>query len=243
MFTVANVLMLGKRVAGYTLFDSETLAFEERTPRETKQLIQSGDVNGLELDENGEIILASDDFFQNIMLKTGVGRYEPMIPQSNKFKMSDMYSLTQVIATGKDEELVYEVVSNKCARLPLKESTIRSLYSLGCLNGVMIMENTGMIEFGQKVQFILDPDGCDENEKPSVDWDDVAEFFCESPKEDMVAIVMSEETLEKISDEVSDVDSSGESLPESAEPEVAAPKKTTKSKASKAKKKEASTEQ
>lgn len=207
------------------------LAFEERTPREVRALIKNGAVNGLMLFED-EIVLDCDGFFQNIMCKVGVGRYEPMTTQSTKLKMADIFNLAQVIDNG--HELVYEVVSNRCQRLPLKEEAIRKLYNMGALNGCFIMENTGLIEFGKNVLFTIDRNGSDE--KTSVAWDDVAEFFDEPTGEDMVAVLMPEEAFEDISEEVAEIDTSVERVPEAAEAEAEAPKKATKPKGSKKKK-------
>ena len=113
------------------------LAFEERTPREVRALIKNGAVNGLMLFED-EIVLDCDGFFQNIMCKVGVGRYEPMTTQSTKLKMADIFNLAQVIDNG--HELVYEVVSNRCQRLPLKEEAIRKLYNMGAKRVVLARE-------------------------------------------------------------------------------------------------------
>ena len=57
MKTVACRIDLGyTRIAGYTLFDLETLEFQETTPKEVVDLMKSGKVNGLTFDDKGEIV-------------------------------------------------------------------------------------------------------------------------------------------------------------------------------------------
>lgn len=151
--TVVCQLALGyTRVSGYTLYDHESMAFEETTPRDVKYLIKSGVVNGLILDKEGNILPDEKGFnCKNLIVKSGVGNYRLLYPVSGMVNHG-MYALTKVADT--DDGLVYEVVSHQCARLPITESKLRALYQLGCLCGCWIKEGSGMIEFAKGVEFV-----------------------------------------------------------------------------------------
>ena len=151
--TVVCQLALGRtRVSGYTLYDHDSMAFEETTPRDVKRLIKDGVVNGLRLDKQGEILLDEKGFnCKNLLVKSGVGNYRPLVPSVGMLGHG-MFALTKVACT--DEGLVYEIVSNECARLPITEQKLRALYSIGCLCGCWINDASGMIEFANGVEMI-----------------------------------------------------------------------------------------
>lgn len=152
MKTLVCQLNLGRtRVAGYTLYDHETMAFEEITPRDVKYLIKEKQVNGLKLNKDEEIELDLEGFNAfNIPVKSGVGNYTLLKPAKG-IANYEMYSLTKVFDTDEDG-LVYEVVSTRCARLPMYESKIRDLYAHKCVIGLWIDER-GMIRFADGVDF------------------------------------------------------------------------------------------
>lgn len=151
--TVVCQLALGMtRVSGYTLYDHESMAFEETTPRDVKAPIRQGTVNGLVLDKEGNIQLDEAGFnCKNLLVKSGVGNYRPLKPASGLVSKGT-YGLTKVADT--DDGMVYEVVSHMCARLPITEQKIRALYQLGCLYGCWIDDKTGMIEFARGVEMV-----------------------------------------------------------------------------------------
>lgn len=151
--TVTCQLALGMtRVSGYTLYDHESMSFEETTPREVKRLIREGAVNGLILDETDEIQLDEEGFnCKNILVKSGVGNYRSL-KSGILAGGSSWYALTKVADT--DDGLIYEVVNNLCARLPLEERMIKSLYNLGSLVGCWVNNDTGMITFATGVEFV-----------------------------------------------------------------------------------------
>ena len=151
--TVVCQLALGMtRVSGYTLYDHESMAFEETTPRDVKALIRQGVVNGLVLDKENNIQLDEAGFnCKNLLVKSGVGNYRPMKPCSG-LASRGTYALTKVADT--DDGMVYEVVSHMCARIPVTEQKIRALYHLGCLYGCWIDEKTNMIEFAKGVEMV-----------------------------------------------------------------------------------------
>lgn len=77
MKTVACRIDLGyTRIAGYTLYDTESLEFQETTPKDVEKLIHGGKVNGLAFDGEGKVI---PDMYGwnlgNIKIKSGVGNY------------------------------------------------------------------------------------------------------------------------------------------------------------------------
>ena len=152
MKTVTCQLNLGKtRVAGYVLYDHRSMAFEETTPRDVKHLIKEKQLNGLKLDENEEIVLDGDGFNQqNIIIKSGVGNYHPMHDNLG-VSLNEMFALTKIADT--DTGMVYEVVTSRCARLPITEEKLRSLYELNCLTGCWITKE-GNIRIADGVDMI-----------------------------------------------------------------------------------------
>ena len=153
MRTVVARIQLGRtRIAGYTIYNSESLAFDELTPREVKYLIKDKQINGLKMTKDGEIILDLEGFNQhNLMIKSGVGNYWPMNPAEG-LAQHEMFSLTKVADT--DQGMVYEVVSTRCARLPITEAKLRSLYDVNCLVGCWINDKTGMIRLADGVEMV-----------------------------------------------------------------------------------------
>ncbi len=151
--TVVCQMTLGRtRVSGYTLYNSDSLAFEEFTPLEVKRLIRAEGVNGLMLTKTGEIELDEEGFNQrNLPVKSGVGKFR-LLREGTDTAATPYYALTKVADTP--EGLVYELVNNISARLPVKEKLVRALYTLNKLSGCWINDATGMIRFADGVEFI-----------------------------------------------------------------------------------------
>lgn len=151
--TVVCQMTLGRtRVSGYTLYNPDSLAFEEFTPLEVKRLIRTEGVNGLVLTKAGEIELDAEGFNQrNLPVKSGVGKFR-LLREGIDTATTPYYALTKVADTP--DGLVYELVNNISARLPVKEKLVRALYTLNRLSGCWINDATGMIRFADGVEFI-----------------------------------------------------------------------------------------
>ena len=152
MKTVACRLDLGlTRIAGFTLFDQDTLEFQETTPREVENLIRQGKVNGLKLDNMGVIDLDSDGWgLGNLKIKSAVGKFRDMFPE--KARGDKVYSVVRVIKID-DLEPVYETINNKCARVFYSEKQIISLAQFAWVGGVKITEDD-KIELCPGVKFV-----------------------------------------------------------------------------------------
>lgn len=136
MKTVVSRIDLGMtRIAGYTLYDEMSHEFLEVTPKEVKALISCGQVNGLKL-INGEIELDRESFnMSNLMVKSGVGKFRTLFPSSSMTNC--MYAVARVIQT--DNGNLYEIVSNKCARVTVAIEHLKMLMEIGYVAGVKML--------------------------------------------------------------------------------------------------------
>lgn len=140
MRTVCCRLDLGvTRIAGYTLYNENNHDFEETTPKAVKNLIIQGEVKGLKL-KNGEIEIDEEGFYiSNLIIKSSVGRYRPLYPTASI--VSCMYALVRVIIKT-DNETIYEIISNKCARLKFSTEQLKGLIEIGgYVAGVRMINN------------------------------------------------------------------------------------------------------
>ena len=133
MKTVISRIDLGMtRIAGYTIYNSETFEFLEKTPKETKELIKKGEVNGLKL-INGEIEMDKEEFNQrNLMIKTGVGKFRPLY--ENDSLVNCMYAVIRDIIY--DDREVFEIINNRCARTEVSKEKLKVLMEIGYVAGV-----------------------------------------------------------------------------------------------------------
>lgn len=148
--TVICRLDLGyTRISGFTLYDGSSKEFQEKTPKEVKELIKKGQVNGLKL-VNGEIELDKEGFNQqNLMIKTGVGKYRQLHEKDTLINC--MYAVVKVIKN--DKETVYEVINNRYARVKIIEDKLKVLYDIGgFIAGVIIEKNKIKICNGVEVE-------------------------------------------------------------------------------------------
>ncbi len=139
MKTIVCRLDLGvTRIAGYTLFDSETKEFQETTSRETEKLVRAGCVNGLVFDKNGLLVPDVEGWnLPNMKIKSGVGRYRDY--DTEKSRGDTVYSVVEVHTSP--EGKVYDVINNRCARVQYNEKQIRSLAEFAWVGGIRIGED------------------------------------------------------------------------------------------------------
>lgn len=135
--TAINRIDLGMtRIAGYTLYDEVSREFQETTPKEVKDLISRGQVNGLKL-VDGEIELDKDVFcMSNLMVKSAVGKYRTLYPTTSI--VNCMYAVVRVIET--DNGRLYEIINNKCARVKVTPEKLKILMEIGYVAGVKMGE-------------------------------------------------------------------------------------------------------
>jgi hypothetical protein len=138
MKTVISRIDLGLTwIAGYVLYDEDSREFQETTPKEVKALIIRGQVNGLKL-INSNIELDTDGFtIQNLMIKSGVGKYRALLPMKNM--MNCMYAVVRVI--DMDSGTLYETVSNKHARVKMTFDQLTTLMKVGYVAGVKLSDD------------------------------------------------------------------------------------------------------
>ena len=144
MKTVVCRIDLGyTRIAGYTLYDDSTMDFQETTPKEVMKLVTAGQVNGLTLNEAGEIIPDMDKWnLGNYKIKSAIGNYRNFDEHTEK--SGSVYSVVRAIDIA--DTRVYEVISNKCARIILNAEQLLGLCDLAWVGGIKANRDTGTIE-------------------------------------------------------------------------------------------------
>ncbi|GAB6152557.1 hypothetical protein JCM17380_13070 [Desulfosporosinus burensis] len=148
--TAINRIDLGMtRIAGWNLFDEVSRQFEETTPREVKDLIKRGLVNGLKLN-NGQIELDTDGFnMRNLKIKSAVGKFRTLYPADS---MMNMYAVVRVIETD-DGCKLYETISNKCDRKKITHERLNMMIEMGYyVAGVRLVEGKILICDGVTIQ-------------------------------------------------------------------------------------------
>lgn len=139
--TVICRIDLGKtRVAGYLIYYPETKEFLECTSLEVKRLIRNNELNGLMLE--GDEIVLDKDFNQNLMIRSGVGRYRAMYEDDMPARIR-MYAVTQMMVYGDYVEL--EVISNTCARLVMSSEHVAHLCKLGAVAGCKVDDKNNLL--------------------------------------------------------------------------------------------------
>lgn len=135
--TAVALLYAGyKRMAGILVYDPATKGFEEITVNVARQLVRQGEVNGLRWEDT---LCLEEAFNQmDIPVKTAVGKYRSFLESTEDVK--PMYSLVRVIDTDYRGRL-YEVVSNKCARLKMEEERLRKLTAITKVAGCIVSKN------------------------------------------------------------------------------------------------------
>ena len=129
MKTIICILRLGQtRICGYVLYEEANHEFQETTPMVTKELIIKGQVNGLKI-VNGNIELDEEGFnIRNLMIKSAVGKYRSLYPTAGMM-MSSMYAVVRVIEMN--NEKLYELISNKCAKFKFNYEQLKGLIEIG----------------------------------------------------------------------------------------------------------------
>lgn len=141
-----SVMMLGyTRLSGLVAFNSETKEFEEITPAVARNMIEHKQIKGVKWknnDDGGEFIVDTEGFNQkDIPIKTAVGKFRSMVNDNGTGLASNsMYTVVRVLETDYRGRL-YEVVSNKCARVKIAEENLIELAKITNVAGVIIEDN------------------------------------------------------------------------------------------------------
>lgn len=137
-FVVCRIDLGITRIAGYTVYDETSKEFQEKTPKEVISLIKKNDLTGLKL-FNGKIEIDKEEFrMSNIMIKSGIGKFRKLY-ESDKL-INCMYILVKVIYT--DDNVVYEVVNNRCSRTKVSHEKLKMLMEMGEVAGAELLSNS-----------------------------------------------------------------------------------------------------
>lgn len=141
-----SVLMLGyTRLSGLVAYNSESREFEEITPAVARNMIEHKQIKGVKWknnDDGGEFVVDTEGFNQqDIPIKTAVGKFRSMVNNNySGLTVVSMYSVVRVLETDYRGRL-YEVVSNKCARVKIPEENLIELSKITNVAGVIIKDN------------------------------------------------------------------------------------------------------
>lgn len=139
------VLGLGyTRINGVLAYDMNTKSFPELTPAQARKLIDSEELAGVLWKEKttleeGRFVPDEKYGLKNILLKTGCGKYRPLLNDVPEEPVNSIYNVVRVIDTDYRGRL-YEIVSNTCQRIKVKEKQLRDLAEITQVGFVTIDE-------------------------------------------------------------------------------------------------------
>lgn len=142
-YAVSLIYLGYTRNSGAVLFDSDTKEFLDSTPAEVRRLIDLGLVKGLKWrngDEGPEFIVDTEGFNQQNIPVKSANKFRPYLNDVPGAPINSMYTVVRVLDTDYRGKL-YEVVSNKCARIKITEQNLRELSQLTNIAGVWITDN------------------------------------------------------------------------------------------------------
>ena len=127
------------RIAGYVLYDSKSLEFEETTPREVEKLVRKNQVNGLTFNADGDIVPDIMDWnLGNMKIRSGVGNYRNF--NTDDPRGDTIYSVTKAFEVDGIGQ-IYEVVNNRCARKLYTKKQLIALCQMAWVGGVLITDD------------------------------------------------------------------------------------------------------
>lgn len=141
-YAVSLIYLGYTRNSGAVLFDSDTKEFLDSTPAEVRRLIDLGLVKGLKWrngDEGPEFVVDTEGFNQQNIPVKSANKFRPYLNDVPGAPINSMYTVVRVLDTDYRGRL-YEVVSNKCARIKITEQNLRELSQLTNIAGVWITD-------------------------------------------------------------------------------------------------------
>lgn len=142
-YAVSLIYLGYTRNSGAVLFDSNTKEFLDSTPAEVRRLIDLGLVKGLKWrngDEGPEFVVDTEGFNQQNIPVKSANKFRPYLNDVPGAPINSMYTVVRVLDTDYRGRL-YEVVSNKCARIKITEQNLRELSQLTNIAGVWIKDD------------------------------------------------------------------------------------------------------
>lgn len=151
MFYAVSVMMLGyTRINGVVAYNNSTREFLELTPAKARELINIGKLKGLKwinTEDGVEFVCDTEGWNQqNMPIKTACGKFRPMLNDYPGVEFNSMFTLVRVVDV--DECRLYEVVSNKCCRIKMKEADLRGLANITNIAGCWIKEDEIVVADG-----------------------------------------------------------------------------------------------
>ncbi len=126
------------RIAGYTVYDTQTMEFEEITAGRAENMVRLGAINGLIMSNDGEVVPDGEGWnLGNFKIKSGMGNFRDF--NSMNPKGDRVYSVVRAIRIDGEYRL-YEVINNRCAHIVYTPEQIRALMEFAWVGGVRLDE-------------------------------------------------------------------------------------------------------
>ena len=129
---IINRVDLGKRVVGYELYSYDSEEILGLTVSQIKTLVESGEkVLGVRFE--GKELLLDGVHTKNIMVKTGIGNFRPLVPDENMAA-----TVIYTVLTYDAKQGLYETINSRFGRRWVSEDTLRIYLGFTCVNGITL---------------------------------------------------------------------------------------------------------
>ena len=131
------------RRVGCLTYCAQTKEFNEFTLAASRRLIENGEIVGVKWNDTpdgGEYIPDKDYGLDNILVKSGVGKFRPLLNDIPGAPVNSMYFVVRVLDTDYRGRL-YEIVNQRCQRTKITEEQLRGLADITQVAGVRITED------------------------------------------------------------------------------------------------------
>lgn len=140
---ILNQLRLGARELGWEAWDGRQVV--ELTSNQIIKALKDGeDIRGLQLSENGELELDQKFFTRNIMVKSHINNYKPLVEEDGDLSFKVFYIILGS-RTTESGIAVYKAVTTRFAQEELTEEKLKALYDLGAISAGVKIEGDRII--------------------------------------------------------------------------------------------------
>lgn len=142
---IINRVDLGKRVVGYELYSYDSEEILGLTVSQIKALVDSGEkVLGVRFE--GKELLLDGVHTRNIMVKTGIGNFRPLVPDES-LAATIIYTVLAFDA----KQGLYETINSRFGKRWVSEESLRICSGFTCVNGITFEDGKVKLCEGVKV--------------------------------------------------------------------------------------------
>jgi len=129
---IINRVDIGKRVVGYELYNYETEEIIGLTVGQIKTMVDAGEkVLGVKFE--GKELHLDGVHTKNIMVKTGIGNFRPMLADEG-INATVIYT----VLSFDERRRAYEVINSRFGRRWVDEETLKLYQAFTCVNGILV---------------------------------------------------------------------------------------------------------